>query len=166
MEVLNWLISITSASFFINWSIIAFTSFRFRAAIKAQKMPIFEQQYGWRSTFWPLAPIVILIISAILLVCLIYASCAPLVSSPSFVHFPTPLIARTGWRRFYSLQLLLVYYRFTCYCRVHVGIQDHTTHKMAGSDDGGFGDWSPRVDNRRDSAIGCLFQSANMEETG
>lgn len=40
LEVLNWLISITSASFFINWSIIAFTSFQFGAALKAQNMSI------------------------------------------------------------------------------------------------------------------------------
>ncbi|KAE8552195.1 hypothetical protein EYB25_006089 [Talaromyces marneffei] len=77
-EVLTWLISITSASFFINWAIIGFTSFRFHAAFRAQKMQIFKEQYGWRSTLWPLAPIVVLTVSAVLLICLLYASCAPL----------------------------------------------------------------------------------------
>ncbi|XRM46294.1 hypothetical protein ABZX51_009341 [Aspergillus tubingensis] len=57
-EVLNWFISITSASFFTNWAIIAFSSFRFRAAIKAQRSQLFETSYAWRSLYWPLAPVI------------------------------------------------------------------------------------------------------------
>ncbi|KAL4799770.1 amino acid permease/ SLC12A domain-containing protein [Aspergillus venezuelensis] len=76
-EVLNWFISITSASFFINWAITAFTSFRFRAAIKAQNMPIFKESYSWQSPFWPLAPATVMLISILLLVCLLYASIEP-----------------------------------------------------------------------------------------
>jgi amino acid transporter len=74
LEVLNWLISITSTSFFINWAIIAFTSFRFRAAAKAQKASIFNGPYGWKSPYWPLAPTTVLVISAFLLVCVLYLS--------------------------------------------------------------------------------------------
>ncbi|OGE55958.1 hypothetical protein PENARI_c003G02349 [Penicillium arizonense] len=74
LEVLNWLISITSTSFFINWAIIAFTSFRFRAAVKAQKGSIFNGPYGWKSPYWPLAPTTVLVISAFLLVCVLYLS--------------------------------------------------------------------------------------------
>ncbi|KAJ5120417.1 Amino acid/polyamine transporter I [Penicillium bovifimosum] len=77
-EALNWLISITSASFFTNWAIIGFTSFRFRAAVKAQKNPVFEHEFGWKSNFWPLAPIMVLSISALLLVCVLYLSIAPI----------------------------------------------------------------------------------------
>lgn len=71
---MNWLISITSISFFINWAIIAFTSFRFRAAVKAQKGSIFNGTYGWKSPYWPLAPTTGLVISAFLLVCVLYLS--------------------------------------------------------------------------------------------
>jgi amino acid transporter len=62
LEVLNWLISITSTSSFINWAIISFTSFRFRAAVKAQKSSIFNGPYGWKSPYWPLAPTTVLVI--------------------------------------------------------------------------------------------------------
>ncbi|KAJ0416825.1 amino acid permease/ SLC12A domain-containing protein [Aspergillus carlsbadensis] len=78
LEVLNWLISITSASFFINWAIVAFTSFRFRAAVKAQKAPIFSETYSWKSPLWPLAPAGALVISTLLLMCLLYSSIEPL----------------------------------------------------------------------------------------
>jgi amino acid transporter len=79
LEVLNWLISITSASFFINWAIVAFTSFRFRAAVKAQNAPIFSGSYSWKSPLWPLAPAGALVISTLLLICLLYSSIEPLV---------------------------------------------------------------------------------------
>ncbi|KAL2849455.1 amino acid permease/ SLC12A domain-containing protein [Aspergillus pseudoustus] len=78
LEVLNWLISITSASFFINWAIVAFTSFRFRAAVKAQNAPIFSGTYSWKSPLWPLAPAGALTISTLLLICLLYSSIEPL----------------------------------------------------------------------------------------
>ncbi|KAF9893669.1 hypothetical protein FE257_009837 [Aspergillus nanangensis] len=76
-EVLNWLISITSASFFINWAIVAFTSFRFRAAIRAQESPLFSQIYAWQSKWWPLAPTASLTISTMLLISVLYAAIAP-----------------------------------------------------------------------------------------
>ncbi|KIX06492.1 uncharacterized protein Z518_04468 [Rhinocladiella mackenziei CBS 650.93] len=76
--VLNWLISITSASFFLNWMIIAFTSLRFHAAIRAQNDPIFSETYSWRSKFWPLAPIWVLLVSTVLLACCLAAGIDPL----------------------------------------------------------------------------------------
>ncbi|KAL4942451.1 hypothetical protein BDV06DRAFT_211800 [Aspergillus oleicola] len=76
-EVLNWFISITSESFFINWAITAFTSFRFRAAVKAQNMPLFKESYSWQSPFWALAPATVMVISVLLLICLLYASIKP-----------------------------------------------------------------------------------------
>ncbi|RAH39827.1 uncharacterized protein BO95DRAFT_426076 [Aspergillus brunneoviolaceus CBS 621.78] len=66
-EVLNWLIAITSASFFSNWAIIAVTSFRFRAAMRAQQSPLFETPYAWQSLLWPLAPVTSLAVSSVLL---------------------------------------------------------------------------------------------------
>lgn len=79
LKVLNWLISITSASFFVNWAIIAFTALRFRAVLKAQKSPIFDQQYGWKSNLWPLAPVTVLTVSTMLFACLLYLSIRPVV---------------------------------------------------------------------------------------
>ncbi|KAJ5561198.1 Amino acid/polyamine transporter I [Penicillium sp. DV-2018c] len=77
-EALNWLIGITSASFFTNWAIIGFTSFRFRAAVRAQKSAVFDQEFGWKSNFWPLAPILVLLISLMLLISVLYLSIAPI----------------------------------------------------------------------------------------
>ncbi|KAF9877998.1 amino acid permease [Colletotrichum karsti] len=72
LEVLNWLISITSASFFTNWIIISFTNWRFHGALKAQNDPLFSQTYAWRSAAWPLAPAWLMLVSLILLAsCLI-----------------------------------------------------------------------------------------------
>ncbi|KAL4785927.1 amino acid permease/ SLC12A domain-containing protein [Aspergillus varians] len=114
LEVLNWFISITSASFFINWGIVSYTSFRFRAAIKAQGATFFTESYSWQSPLWPLTPIVGFFISTLLLVCLLYSSIKPL-NDASFtvsnfftyiigiliIAVPTLLykvILRTEWR--------------------------------------------------------------------
>ncbi|PYH60060.1 uncharacterized protein BO96DRAFT_386237 [Aspergillus niger CBS 101883] len=88
LEVLNWLIAITSASFFINWAIIAFTSFRFRAAIKAQKSTLLTSPaYAWHSPLWPLGPVTALIISTLLLVCILYLGIKPIDESFSAYNF-------------------------------------------------------------------------------
>ncbi|KAL4906687.1 hypothetical protein BDW74DRAFT_176996 [Aspergillus multicolor] len=113
-EVLNWFIAITSASFFINFAIVAYTNFRFRAATKAQKSTIFTETYSWQAPFWPLTPIMVFIISALLLGCLLYSSIKPLDNAPFTVYnffsnilgilvivVPTLLykiILRTEWR--------------------------------------------------------------------
>ncbi|KAH6893118.1 amino acid permease/ SLC12A domain-containing protein [Thelonectria olida] len=67
---LNWLVSITSSCFFINWFIIAFTSWRFHQAIQAQNDTLFSEVYAWRSSKWPLAPVWLSIVSTA-----IFASC-------------------------------------------------------------------------------------------
>ncbi|GLA88477.1 hypothetical protein AtubIFM56815_002930 [Aspergillus tubingensis] len=88
LEVLNWLIAITSASFFTNWAIIAITSFRFRAAIKAQKSTLLTTPaYAWHSPLWPLAPVTVLIISTLLLVCILYLGIKPIDDSFSAYNF-------------------------------------------------------------------------------
>ncbi|CRL29437.1 Amino acid/polyamine transporter I [Penicillium camemberti] len=87
LSVLNWLIAITSASFFTNWAIIGFTSFRFRAAVKAQRSPIFNHQYGWKSNFWPVAPVLVLVISTLLLICILYSSIKPLAGGFTVYNF-------------------------------------------------------------------------------
>lgn len=78
--VLNWLISITSASFFCNWIIISFTNWRFHKALKAQNDQLFQQVYAWRSTAWPLAPVWLMLISLLLLVSCLVCGINPIVS--------------------------------------------------------------------------------------
>ncbi|EXJ76880.1 hypothetical protein A1O3_10525 [Capronia epimyces CBS 606.96] len=75
---LNWFISITSASFFCNWAIIAVSNYRFHQALRAQGDRIFDQTYSWQSIAWPLAPAYLLIVCLMLLVCLLYAAISPL----------------------------------------------------------------------------------------
>lgn len=66
---LNWFVSITSASFFINWMIVAFTSWRFHKALAAQDDQLLSGLYAWKSTMWPLAPVWLMTICTILLIC-------------------------------------------------------------------------------------------------
>ncbi|KAF5001027.1 hypothetical protein FGRMN_1312 [Fusarium graminum] len=75
--VLNWLISITSASFFSNWIVISFTNWRFHCALKAQNDQLFSETYAWRSNAWPLAPAWLMLISIMLLVCCVYSGIDP-----------------------------------------------------------------------------------------
>ncbi|KAF5715793.1 amino acid transport GAP1 [Fusarium mundagurra] len=77
LTVLNWLISITSASFFTNWIIISFTNYRFHCALKAQNDKLFSETYAWRSSAWPIAPAWLMLISVMLLVCCIYSGIKP-----------------------------------------------------------------------------------------
>lgn len=78
---MNWLVSITSASFFTNWIIISFTNWRFHQALKAQGDSLFNEVYAWKSTLWPLAPAWLMLISLMLLVCCIFAGAKPIVRS-------------------------------------------------------------------------------------
>lgn len=80
LTVLNWLISITSASFFTNWIIISFVNWRFHRALKAQNDQLFTEVYAWRSSCWPLAPAWLMLISVFLLVCCVFLGVEPPVS--------------------------------------------------------------------------------------
>ncbi|OQD89901.1 hypothetical protein PENANT_c002G07102 [Penicillium antarcticum] len=77
LTVLNWLISITSASFFTNWIIISYVNWKFHRALKAQKDPLFTELYAWRSSLWPLAPAWLMLISLFLLVCCVFLGVKP-----------------------------------------------------------------------------------------
>ena len=81
--VLNWLIAITSASFFTNWIIISFTNMKFHQALKAQNDALFTQVYAWKSMWWPLAPSSLMVISILLFVCCIASGIKPSVSPRS-----------------------------------------------------------------------------------
>ncbi|KAF3006960.1 hypothetical protein E8E14_004184 [Neopestalotiopsis sp. 37M] len=76
-NVLNWLLSITSASFFTNWIIISFTNWRFHCALKSQSDTLFTEIYAWKSSLWPLAPSWLMLISVFLLVCCIFCGVVP-----------------------------------------------------------------------------------------
>jgi amino acid transporter len=95
--VLNWLVSITSASFFTNWAVIAITSFRFHAAVKAQNLSLFKEQFTWKSLLWPLAPIVSLAVSLMLLICLFVCVIGPVGGTITASNFFT-----------YTIGLLLI----------------------------------------------------------
>ncbi|KAH6665846.1 AAT family amino acid transporter, variant [Plectosphaerella plurivora] len=77
-KVFSWLISITSASFFSMWIIIAFTSWRFHKALKAQKDPLFQEVFAWKSTAWPLAPGWLMATCMVLLISCFYVGANPL----------------------------------------------------------------------------------------
>ncbi|KAH8667793.1 amino acid permease/ SLC12A domain-containing protein [Ilyonectria robusta] len=81
-EVFNWLLSITSASFFMNWIIISFTSWRFHQALAAQNDALFSQVYAWKSVAWPTAPIWLMTISILLLACCLGAGIGDLSTTP------------------------------------------------------------------------------------
>ncbi|CAO1603852.1 hypothetical protein XANCAGTX0491_007430 [Xanthoria calcicola] len=74
---LNWFVSITSASFFINWMIVAFTSWRFRKTLAAQNDPLFSGLYAWKSSMWPLAPVWLMSVCVLLLICCFYVGAKP-----------------------------------------------------------------------------------------
>lgn len=52
VTVFTWFTSITSSSFFSIWIVLCIVSYRFRAALKAQNDPLFEQVYAWKSNLW------------------------------------------------------------------------------------------------------------------
>ncbi|KAJ6022824.1 uncharacterized protein N7446_013176 [Penicillium canescens] len=77
LTVLNWLIAITSASFFANWIIISFVNWKFHRALKAQNDALFTEVYAWKSSLWPLAPAWLMLISLFLLVCCVFLGVKP-----------------------------------------------------------------------------------------
>ncbi|KAF2720211.1 hypothetical protein K431DRAFT_271280 [Polychaeton citri CBS 116435] len=111
---LSWLISITSASFFINWMIVAFTSWRFHKVLEAQNDKLFTETYAWKATKWPLAPTWLMTICFLLTVCCLYVGTKPLgnaeFSASNFFQYTLgiilivtltvgyKLIFRTPWR--------------------------------------------------------------------
>ncbi|OJD34602.1 aat family amino acid transporter [Diplodia corticola] len=52
VTIFTWFTSITSSSFFCVWIILVIVSWRFRAALKAQNDPLFDQVYSWSASFY------------------------------------------------------------------------------------------------------------------
>lgn len=81
IKVFNWLAQIATTGYFVVWIIIAIVSFRFRAALKAQNDPLFDQIYAWKCSLWPLPPIWLLICTSFYTACSLYLALYPIVSS-------------------------------------------------------------------------------------
>ncbi|OQV04960.1 hypothetical protein CLAIMM_09770 [Cladophialophora immunda] len=107
LTALNWLISITSASYFSNWIIIAFTNWRFHCALKAQNDPLFKEVYAWKSSLWPLAPGWLMTISLLLLGCCIAAGIDPVggagFTAYNFFEFMIGVLVIAGFTIGYKL---------------------------------------------------------------
>ena len=88
IEVFNWLAQIATTGYFMVWVVIGITSFRFRAALKAQKDPLFEQQYAWSCKWWPIPPIWLLSLCTLYTACSLYLALYPIGSdTPSAYGF-------------------------------------------------------------------------------
>lgn len=85
ITVFNWLAQIATTGYFMVWVVIAITSFRFRAALKAQNDPLFTEIYSWQCSLWPLPPIWLLACCSLYTGCSFYLALYPIVSSYS--HF-------------------------------------------------------------------------------
>jgi yeast amino acid transporter len=79
ITVFNWLAQIASTGYFMVWVVVAITSFRFRAALKAQNDPLLAETYGWKTSFWPLPPIWLLLCCALYTGCSFYLALYPIV---------------------------------------------------------------------------------------
>ncbi|KZF26119.1 AAT family amino acid transporter, variant [Xylona heveae TC161] len=76
-KAFTWLISISSACYFVNWIVISISSWQFRRALKAQNDNLFSQPYAWKSSLWPLAPTWLFVISLLLIACCFIAGINP-----------------------------------------------------------------------------------------
>lgn len=80
IEVFDWLAQIASTGYFMVWFVIGITSFRFRAALKAQNDPLFTQVYVWKTSLWPLPPIWLLLCCCFYIGTSFYLALYPIVS--------------------------------------------------------------------------------------
>ncbi|CAK3973554.1 amino acid permease [Lecanosticta acicola] len=88
ISVFNWLAQIATTGYFGVWVVIGITSFRFRAALKAQKDPLFDQKYAWMCKWWPFPPIWLLTCCSLYTGCSIYLALFPIGSdAPSAYSF-------------------------------------------------------------------------------
>lgn len=83
ITVFNWLAQITSTGYFMVWFFVAVTSFRFRAALKAQNDPLFTEPYAWKCALWPFPPLWLLTCCCLYLGCSFYLALYPIVCTCS-----------------------------------------------------------------------------------
>ncbi|KAK4505160.1 hypothetical protein PRZ48_003123 [Zasmidium cellare] len=100
IEVFNWLAQIATTGYFGVWIVIGITSFRFRAALKAQNDPLFKQQYAWSCKWWPIPPAWLLTCCALYAGCSFYLALYPIgadtPSAYSFFQYMIGLVLITG----------------------------------------------------------------------
>lgn len=83
ITVFTWLSYIASTGFFVVWIVVAVTSFRFRAALKAQGDALFSEPYAWPCSFWPWPPAWLLLCCSFYTGCAVYLALYPVVSRRS-----------------------------------------------------------------------------------
>ncbi|KAL5322763.1 hypothetical protein ACEPPN_010739 [Leptodophora sp. 'Broadleaf-Isolate-01'] len=87
IEVFTWLVSITSSSFFLVWFVLCITSFRFRAALKAQNDPLWTEAYAYQTWFWPIPVVWLFAGSTVLLVSCFYVGLYPIGVEKASVYY-------------------------------------------------------------------------------
>ncbi|KAF2634653.1 amino acid permease [Massarina eburnea CBS 473.64] len=88
IEVFTWLAQISSTGYFMVWVVVAITSFRFRAALKAQNDKLFNEPYAWPCSLWPIPPIWLLMCCSLYTACSFYLGLYPIGSNaPSAYSF-------------------------------------------------------------------------------
>lgn len=118
--VFNWLAQVASTGYFMVWFVISITSFRFRAALKAQNDPLFNEIYAWRTSLWPFPPIWLFSCCLFYISCSFYLALYPIVCyHPPSVLFFTVIANRStdnpGVRHTNSLLFLPVHVRLSPY---------------------------------------------------
>jgi yeast amino acid transporter len=79
IEVFNWLAQIASTGYFMVWVVVAITSFRFRAALKAQGDQLLKETYAWSCSLWPIPPTWLLTCCTLYTACSFYLGLYPIV---------------------------------------------------------------------------------------
>lgn len=77
--VFDWLAQVASTGYFMVWFVISTTSFRFRAALKAQDDPLLNEIYAWRTSLWPFPPIWLFTCCLFYIACSFYLALSPIV---------------------------------------------------------------------------------------
>ncbi|OMP88776.1 putative amino-acid permease, partial [Diplodia seriata] len=160
-EVFTWLNSITSSSFFIVWGVISLTSWRFRAALKAQGDPLFNELYAWRCWAWPFPTVWLFTCTVLLLVCCIYIGLVPIVSLP-FSHQRTRL---TGAGIVFPICVFIfpVHDWGNYSSRVYRGPQSHLPHQSTGPSNSRPQKRATYVDGGGNSAVRGVLRDAGVE---
>ncbi|KAI7186014.1 hypothetical protein KC363_g6826 [Hortaea werneckii] len=85
---LNWLAQISTTGYFCVWIVVGITSLRFRAALKAQNDPLFQESYAWKCAIWPFPPIWLLVCCTLYTGCSLYLALYPIgADAPSAYSF-------------------------------------------------------------------------------
>ncbi|KAH7348422.1 amino acid permease-domain-containing protein [Rhexocercosporidium sp. MPI-PUGE-AT-0058] len=87
IEVFTWLVSITSSSFFLVWFGLCITSFRFRAALKAQNDLLRTEAYAYQTWVWPIPIVWLFAGSTVLLVSCFYVGLYPIGVEKASVYY-------------------------------------------------------------------------------